>query len=84
MPNRKRKHGASPTAGDPDDGFLHVQAHEADLRRNSMSAKCLESNGSNIGEALIKHSTVDNSEIWLDRCVRNRTPPSINPVRSAH
>jgi hypothetical protein len=75
MPNRKRKHGASSTApGDPNDGFLHVQVHEADIRHNSISAKSLESNGPNIGEALIKHSTADNSEIWLDRCVRNRIP----------
>ena len=66
---RKRKHGASPTAGDVDDHLLHVQAYEADIRCNPTSAKSLEANGPNIGEALIKHPAGE-SEIWLDRYVR--------------
>jgi hypothetical protein len=69
MSSRKRKHRASPTSGDVDDRLLHVQAHEADIRCSPTSARSLEANGLHIGEALIKHSTVD-FEIWLDRYVR--------------
>ncbi|KAF9652545.1 hypothetical protein BDM02DRAFT_2771199 [Thelephora ganbajun] len=64
---KKRKHGASPTTGDLDDRILHIQAYEADIRCSPTSARSLEANGSHIGEALIKHSMGDNSEIWLDR-----------------
>jgi len=65
---RKRKHDSSP-AEDIDDRLLHVQAYEADIRCSPTSARSLEVNGPNIGEALIKHPTGE-PEIWLDRYVR--------------
>jgi len=68
MSSRKRKHGASPTAGDLDHRLLHIQAYEADIRCSPASAKSLEANGLHVGEALIKHSTGD-SGILLDRYV---------------
>lgn len=84
---RKRKHDASPTAEDVDDHLLHVQAYEADIRCSPTSAKSLEVDGSNIGEALIKHptgkSSARGSEIWLDRYV-GHIPSLRNPVRSAY
>jgi len=79
---RKRKHDASPTAEDVDDHLLHVQAYEADIRCNPTSAKSLEVDGSNIGEALIKHPTGE-LEIWFDRYV-GYIPSLRNPVRSVY
>lgn len=68
MSGRKRKHGASPNAGDLDDRLLHVQAYEADIRCSPTSARSLEASGLHVGEALIKHPT-PGSEMWLDRYV---------------
>ena len=80
MSSRKRKHGANPSTGDLDDRLLHIQAHEADIRCSTTSARSLEANGLHIGEALIKHST-GGSEMWLDRYVRS-IPSLPNPVCS--
>lgn len=75
MSTRKRKHGpvASPTTGELDNS-LHIQAYEVDIRCSPTSARSLEASGVRIGEALIKHSTADNAEIWLDRYVRYFIP----------
>ena len=76
MSSRKRKHGPE----DLDNGLLHIQAYEADIRCSPTSARSLEANGLHIGEALINHSTLANAEIWLDRCVR----PSVLSLRTLH
>lgn len=70
MSSRKRKHDASPTAGDLNDRLLHIQAYEAEVRRGPTMARSLEASGLQTGEALIKHPTGE-TEIWLDRCVRS-------------
>ena len=83
MSSRKRKHGppAGPTAtGDlravVDNNLLHIQAYEADIRCSSTSARSLEVNGLHVGEALVNRVTLDNTEIWVDRCVRHPVPSS--------
>ena len=80
MSSRKRKHGppTGPTTGDlSDSGLLHIQAFEAGIRCNPTSAKSLEVNGLHIGDALISRSTLHDTEIWLDRCVRHSRIPSL-------
>ena len=70
MSSRKRKYDASPTAGDLNDRLLNIQVYEAEVRCGPTLARSLEADGLQIGEALIKHPTVE-TEIWLDRCVRS-------------